>query len=97
MKKRWMFFLAFGILALCRPAFADSSPANRQTTFNNVTDYLATVGRSEQDKKEIAKERHDIRREARLKSEARQKRVAVRKRMKAQEESIMRKVRTQNN
>ena len=90
-------FLIFGMLALCGPAFADSSSANNQTIFNNVTDYLATVGRSEQDKKEIVQERHDIRREARIKSEARQKRVEMRRRMKAQEKEIIRKVRTQYN
>ncbi len=72
-KKRSVFLFVFAMLALCSPAFADSSVANRQTVFNNVTDYLATVGKSEQDRKEIAEERHDIRRDARLKSAARQK------------------------
>jgi hypothetical protein len=98
MKKRLVFLFVLAMLALCHPAFAVvSSTANRQTTFNNVTDYLATAGKSEQDKKEIVEERRDSRREARLKSAARQKNVQTRKKMKAQEELIMRKVRAQNN
>jgi hypothetical protein len=98
MKKRLVFLFVLAMFALCQPAFAVvTSTANRQTTLNNVTDYLATVGKSEQDKKEIVKDRREIRREARLKNAARQKKAETRKRMKAQEELIMRKVRAQNN
>ena len=97
MKKRLVFLFVFVLFALCHPAFADSSVANRQTVFNNVTDYLAAAGKSEQDRKEIVEERQGIRREARLKSEARQKKAETRKKMKAQEELIMRKVRAQSN
>jgi hypothetical protein len=97
MKKGVVFLFVLAMLALCQPAFAVvSSTANRQTTFNNVTDYLATLGKSEQDAKEIVKERRDIRREARLKSAALLKKAQTRKKMKAQEELIMRKYRAQN-
>ncbi len=85
----------FGLMLSCSPVFAGASTAERQTVFNNVTDYLATVGKSQQDKKEILQDRRDIRRETRLKNEARRKQVQTRKRMKAQEQAIMDKVRTQ--
>lgn len=98
MKKRSVFLFVLAMLVLCQPAFAVvSATANRQTAFNNVTDYLATLGQSEQDKKVIVKDRRETRREARIKSAARQKKAQTRKKMKAQQELIMRKVRAQNN
>jgi hypothetical protein len=74
------------------PAHADYKSANRQTFLNNTTDFFATAGKSEQDKKEIIKERHEIRRDVRLKEEARRKRVETRKRMQQQQEDMMRKI-----
>ena len=97
MNKKCAIVIIVGVVGFSSYAFADASLANRQSVLNNFTDYLATVGKSNQDKKEILEERHDIRREARLKSEARHKRAETRKRMKEQEEQIMRKVRTQSN
>ena len=84
----------FMMMIVLGPAVqADSSTANRQTVFNNTTDFVATLGQNPQEKKEILKDRREIRREARLKNEARRKREAMRKQMKVQEEIIMRKVR----
>ena len=56
---------------------------------------LLSVGQavSGQDKKEILQERRDIRRLVRSKDEERRKRAAIHKRMKQQEEAIMRKIR----
>lgn len=88
-------FIFVGLMLSSSPVFANASTAERQTVFNNVTDYLATLGKSQQDKKEILQDRRDIRRETRLKNEARRKQTQTRKRMKAQEEAIMNKVRAQ--
>ncbi len=94
--KRLIFSVIFvGVMLSCSPVFAAVPSAERQTVFNNVTDYLATVGKSQQDKKEILQDRRDIRRETRLKNEARRKQAQTRKRMKAQEQAIMNKVRAQ--
>lgn len=87
--------LVWTVMALSGSSFADTATANRQTVVNNVTDYVATVGRSGQDQKEILQERRDLRREARIKKQERKKRAEMRKRMKRQEEAIMRKIRTQ--
>ena len=84
-----------GMMLCCSPVFAGAPSAERQTIFNNVTDYLATVGKSQQDKQEILQDRRDIRRETRLKNEARRKQAQTRKRMKAQEQAILNKVRAQ--
>ena len=91
MDKRWPLTVALVVL-MCVPAFADSATANRQTAFNNVTDFVATVGKSEQDKKEILQERRELRHDARLKAEERRKRAAMRQRMREQEQLIMRKI-----
>lgn len=96
MKKHWS-TLVLASLLLSPNVYADPSTADRQTVLNNVTDLLATVGKDPQDKKEILKDRRDIRREARLKSEARRKQEDTRKKMKAQEEIILRKVRSNSN
>ncbi|GEM_PF-4133815 len=89
---RWMAVVFLSAFLFSCPVFADSASANRQTMFNDTTDFLATVGRQTEDKKEILQERRDIRRHARLKDEERRKRAATRKRMKEQEEIIMRKI-----
>ncbi len=92
-------FIILVILIACivmsAPAFADPSSADRQTTFNNLTDYLAAIGKSGKDRQEILQDRRDIRRETRLKSEERRKQSATRKRMKAQEQAIMQKLQAQ--
>ena len=97
MDKKYVVIIMLGVMTLSNPAFADPLLADRQSALNNVTDYLTTVGKSQQDKKEILEERHDIRRDARLKSEARHKRAQTRQRMKDQEESILHKIRTPSN
>lgn len=73
-------------------AFDDAKMAERQTTFNNVTDYFATVGKDASDKKEILRERRNLRRKARLENEARKKKQLTKKKMKAQKEAIMNKL-----
>lgn len=92
MGMRWVAVLFLCVLLFSCPAFADSNSANRQTTFNKTTDFLATVGKSPEDKKDILQERRDIRRSTRLKDEERRKRAATRKRMKEQQDIIMRKI-----
>ena len=92
MDTRWTAVFFVSILLFSSPAFADSASANRQTTFNDTTDYLATVGKSPEDKKDILQERREIRRHARLKDEERRKRAATRQRIKAEQENIMRKI-----
>jgi hypothetical protein len=83
------------LVATPTAAHADFKTANRQTPLNNVTDFFATVGKSERDKKDIKQERRTIRRDVRLKEEARRKRLEARKRMKQQQDAIMRKVNAQ--
>lgn len=93
-------FIILAILIVCNvmsaPAFADSSSVDRQTTFNDLADYLAALGKSGKDRQEILQDRRDIRRETRLKSEERRKQSATRKRMKAQEQAIMQKLQAQS-
>ena len=95
MDKRWMTVLFFSAFLFSCPAFADSASANRQTAFNKTTDFLATVGKSPEDKKEILQERQEIRRHVRLKDEERRKRAAIHKRMEDQQAIIMRKIQAQ--
>ena len=78
-------------LGTCHPALADQSSAGRQTIFNNVTDFFATLGKSPQDAAEIKSERKADRKEQRLREEARQKRANTRQQMQAQSGEIMRK------
>jgi hypothetical protein len=92
MKTRCLWLSLVVLTMLSIPAHADFKTANRQTFLNNSTDFFATVGKTERDKKEILQERRTIRREVRLKEEARRKRVETRKRMQQQQEAIMHKV-----
>ena len=77
-------------------ASADSVSANRQTLFNSFTDYAVTLGKNSADKKEIIKERQDLRRTARLMKEERKKKELMVAQMKAQEKIIMRKQNAQS-
>lgn len=72
--------------------FAESSVADRQTVFNQWTDYIATIGKDEQQKKEIIKDRKHLRRQARLLSESQKKKQLMKSKMKTQEALIMRKI-----
>ena len=77
--------------------FDDAKMAERQTMFNNVTDYFATVGKDASDKKEILRERRNHRRKVRLENEASRRKQLTRKKMKAQREAILRKVQAESN
>jgi hypothetical protein len=92
MNKRRFCLSLFLFFALCIPAHADYKSANRQTVFNDTTDFFATLGTSGRDKQEVLKERRDLRREARLQDEERRKRAETRKRMKRQQDAIMHKL-----
>ena len=92
MNRRSIVLMMFCLIIFCSPAFAglnDYKPANRQTAFNNVTDYFATVGKSERDKKDILQDRREKRRLQRFKDENRRKKAKTQKLMKAQREAIM--------
>ena len=67
MPQRWIMVIVLSVL-LSLPAFADSNPANRQTLFNNATDFLSTVGKPPEIKKAMIKKRRNLRRQARLKA-----------------------------
>jgi hypothetical protein len=89
------FLIVFTLLST--PAFADLKSANRQTILNDTTDFLSTIGKDGQDKKEILQERREIRRDARLKAEARRKRAETRKRMQQQQDAMMQKINAPSN
>lgn len=96
--ERRQFLIVFLLLAISvfgGSAFAGTSTADRQTVFNNITDYLACFGKDEEEKKDILKDRREMRRDVRLKNEGRRKQAQIRKRMKSQEGIIMRKLRSQ--
>lgn len=92
MNVRWMAVLFLSAFLFSCPAFADPASTKRQTVLNNTTDFLATVGKSPQDKKEILEERREIRQHVRSKDQERRKRAAIHKRMKDQEAAVMRKI-----
>jgi hypothetical protein len=92
MNKRRFWLSLFLFCAFSIPAHADYKSANRQTVLNDTTDFFATLGTSGRDKQEILKERRDLRREARLQDEERRKRAQTRKRMKQQQDAMMRKI-----
>lgn len=97
--KRLSYILVLIVLmvSFSNQVFADSSSANRQTMFNNVTDYFATLGKDPQDKKETIIERKKLRRKARLTEESRKRKASMKAKMKAQEDLIMRKVQAEQN
>ena len=75
----------------------DSAIADRQTLINDTTDFLATVGKSDAEKKSIIRKRRQLRRSIRL-EEIRKKRDAkTKKRMKQQQKIIMEKIEAKNN
>ena len=86
-------FLCF----VCSSAWAGSinnisQKASRQTTWNNVTDFFATVGKSENEKDQIKRERRETRRIARLKKETQSQNARTQKNMKKQQKIIMEKL-----
>ena len=70
--------------------------ADRQTFLNNVTDTFTTIGKSENEKKQIIKERQAVRREERLRNERRHHDIQTKKQMKQQQKIIMEKVNAVN-
>ena len=95
MKKNWKkFVVVLSVLTVfASSAWAVQSEAERQTFFNNVTDFIATVGKSDQDAAEIQRERRAQRKAQRLRDANRRQRVQTRQRMNDQAEEIMRKER----
>ena len=73
-----IFVFLFGVPAVSRAEYKSvDTGVNRQTWFNNVTDSLATIGKSDQEKAAIKKQRHMARTNARLEKlkEERHKRI----------------------
>lgn len=70
--KRYLVFILtftflFGVPAVSRAEYKKTlSGVDRQTFFNNITDSLATLGKSPQEKSAMKKMRHAARRKARL-------------------------------
>jgi hypothetical protein len=90
--KRSYFLSVLICIILAVPAYADVKTANRVTPLNKTTDFFATLGKSDNDSREILKERRDNRRIIRLKEEARRRNVETRKRMQDQQDDMMRKI-----
>jgi hypothetical protein len=97
MTRRLLLLSLSALILSSTPAYADYKSANRQSALNNTTDFFATVGKSEQDKKDILRERREQRRDIRLKEEARRKRMETRKRMKRQQDAMMQKINAPSN
>ena len=66
--------------------------ADRQTLFNDVTDFFATMGTSKKEARQIIYERRADRRDARLKAERRRKAAQSRKRIRNEQKAIMQKL-----
>ncbi len=75
------------------PSISSQKQAQRQTAFNKLSDYLATVGKDSREKQEILQDRRQNRAETRLREVERRQKKAQRQRMQAQEDIIMEKER----
>ena len=67
-------------------------PADRQTLFNTVTDFVATIGKAPEEAREIRQERRLERRESRLREERRRQRARMRNQIAQQQQIIMEKI-----
>lgn len=68
MLKKKLFFLLVGfIVVLYSPKYGYAqNDVDRQTVFNDLTDYIATVGKEDKKKRNIVRERKIARKNARL-------------------------------
>ncbi len=72
------------------------SDADRQTFFNNITDSLATFGKSGKEKERVIKQRKADRRAERLRKQRRSRDAKVQKQIRQQERVIMKKIEAKN-
>ncbi|MFA5088748.1 MAG: hypothetical protein WC552_06925 [Candidatus Omnitrophota bacterium] len=88
----------FSILSLPGPSLGQQAAVevNRQTVFNDITDFIATVGESAEEAKEIKAERRAERREKRQRAKNRRKKKEMKRRMKEQQRIIMEKINARN-
>ena len=86
-----IFFLVFLMLVFAAPSFAATYP-EKVTVWNKITDFFATVGRSDQKKKEIIKERRQSRSEERVFKSRLQETKDTQKKIKKQNAIIMNKI-----
>ena len=94
MRKSFRFVVGWTCLMLLGTASgfgADLKSTERQTTFNNITDFFATLGKSPRESSIIKKERRSDRKQQRLKNEIRRNQAQSRQRMQQQAEDIIRK------
>lgn len=91
LKKYSIVFAITATLLLSSSSFSWALEANQQTWFNSITDSLATVGKTQQDKKDILRLRQDSRRQYRQQKDTLRKRSKTRKTIKKQQAEVMRK------
>lgn len=100
MKKTIMCVTGFLFIALyCMPSIAGQenfmiakSNPDKITFWNKITDSIAVVGKSDNEKNEILRHRKELRRKVRLIEDRQQKDVATKKRMIKQQNEIMKKI-----
>ena len=85
MKKSRVIIFILGVLILTANALASPNETNRvadrQTFFNDISDYFATIGKTENEKKEIIFKRRDERRKKRLENIENQMLLETQKRL----------------
>ena len=87
--------LIFGLTCLPISGQAQSrnyTSADRQTFFNDVSDYFATLGMSPQEMKKARRERHDIRKAIRVEKARANKNAKKQKNIRKQQKEIMDKI-----
>jgi hypothetical protein len=92
MRRVWILGVCFVLLSTA-PVWAQNNVADRQTVFNDVTDWIATAGKPKAQKQRIVTQRRKSRREARLLKLRDKKSAQTQKTMQQQENNIMRKER----
>ncbi len=98
--KAQIFFVFLISFVLCSSALAASksrkiapvADPSRQTLFNKTTDFIATAGESPSNKQQILRERRKNRREARVSAQNRKQRAKTQKRLKKEQQVIMKKL-----
>ncbi|OGX09089.1 MAG: hypothetical protein A2Z88_08235 [Omnitrophica WOR_2 bacterium GWA2_47_8] len=94
MKK--VILIIVSIFLMCSASFAlepgANKAANRQTLLNDVTDFFATEGKPEYEKKRIKSLRKNSRRAARMENDRTRKEALKKKQLIREQKAIMRKI-----
>ena len=90
-----IFLLSFVLLVMLFPPSAQSASytsADRQTLLNDLSDFFATAGKGEPEKRKVKRERRALRRSIRLENEREKKLGKTQKKIKKQQKNVMDKI-----